>query len=179
MANRRSYPFTISSQHRSNLGALLAPGHTVVATLTVQPRAQKTPEELTQLGSGLVRHQWGLGIGPDDCNKLYVMHRAHGDDFNDAQLAIQMKTNVGQTTSDQCHNHGYGPTEIHYEGSELGVLVVERTDDGLTLKVRAYDMVGATVLSSSFSTAVPSHWNGVCGISIRGDNCLADGVITV
>lgn len=179
MATRDSHPFIISSEHRSNLGASLRPGHTVVATLAQRPRAQRTLEERTELGSHRVRYQWGLGIGLDDCNKLYVMHRAVDEDFATAQLAIQMKTNVGQSTSGECGNGGYSDTVAPYTGPDLGVLVVARSDDGQTLLVRAYDLLGATLLSDSYSTAVPTLWNGHCDISLRGDNCFAAGVITV
>jgi len=179
MPNRQSYAFTISGQHRREIGEELQPGSAVVATLTMRARAQLTPEELTPLGSGIIRHQWGLGIGPNICNKLYVMHRALDGSFDSAQLAIQIKTNVGQSTSDECHENGYTDTEVHYEGPDLRILVVSRSDEGEMLNVRAYDVLGATLLSESFSMAAPDHWEGHCGISLRGDNCLADGVITV
>jgi hypothetical protein len=178
MANRTSYPFTMSSQHRSDLGVALAPGNAVVATLLVPPRAQETPEERTTLGSGAVRHQWGLGIGPDPCNKLYVMHRAVESDFSLAELAIQFKSNPGQSRSEQCHNRGYEPATIVYTGADLGVIVVSRSSDGAMLAVKGYDLYGAVVLTQVFTAPVPGHWNGDCAISLRGDNCLAGGVIT-
>src|SRR5262245_14049064 len=123
MGNRSAYSFTISSQHRSELGVRLEPGCAVVATLTLPPRAQFTPEENTILGSGMIRHQWGLGIGPNACNKLYVMHRALNDSFAASELAVQMKSNLGQSTSAECGNRGYSPASVHYTGPELGVLV--------------------------------------------------------
>lgn len=179
MANRSAHPFTISSQHRSDLGMALVPGRSIVATLTLRPRAQQTPEERTALGSGLVRHQWGLGIGPNPCNKLYVMHRAVQSDFELAELVMQFKSNPGLSTSAQCGHGGYSPATILYSGPDLGVLVVSRSEDGATLAIRGYDLLGAILLSESFTADVPAHWNGNCEISLRGDNCLASGVITV
>lgn len=179
MADRSAHPFTISSQHRSDVHASLAAGHAVVATLALMPRAQLTPEERTTLGSGLVRHQWGLGIGPDPCNKLYVMHRAINGGFENAELAIQLKSNPGQSTSAECRNRGYSPTSVHYTGAELGVLVVARSEDGTVLEVRGYDLRGQTRLSTDYSLLIPTDWNGRCEISLRGDNCFATGVITV
>ncbi len=179
MANRTSYPFTISAQHRSDLSVALAPGRCAVATLLLRPRAQQTPEERTYLGSGGLRHQWGLGIGPDPCNKFYVMHRAVHEDFETAELAIQFKSNPGLSTTEQCGNCGYLPASIRYTGPDLGVVVVSRSDDGATIAVRAYDLLGATLLSDDFCAAIPDHWNGDCSISLRGDNCLASGVITI
>ena len=131
------------------------------------------------MGSGEVRYQWGLGIGPDPCNKLYVMHRALNADFAVAELAVQTKSNPGQTTSDQCQNRGYSSSTVLYTGPDLGVLVVARSDDGNYLSVRAYDLLGAILLSSNYSVEVPADWGGNCGISLRGDNCFANGVITV
>lgn len=179
MATRDSYPFAISSEHRSSLGVDLRPGRAVVATLLQRPRAQFTPEERTVLSSGKVRYQWGLGIGLNECNLLYVMHRAVDEDFATAQLAIQIKTNVGQSTHAECGGGGYSPTIAAYTGPDLGILVVARSDDGKTLFVRGYDISGATLLSDSYSTEVPAHWERHCHISLRGDNCLAAGVITV
>lgn len=179
MANRMSHPFMISSQHRSDLSVELAPGRAVVATLLARPRAQLTPEERTTLGSGAVRHQWGLGIGPDPCNKLYLMHRAAVNDFAMARLVVQFKSNPGQSTSKECCNHGYEPSTIVYEGADLGVIVVSRSADGATLAVKGYDLFGAVELTQPFSAPVPGHWHGNCEISLRGDNCLAGGVITV
>jgi hypothetical protein len=178
MPKRKSIPFTISSEYRCETGEVLSAGQAVVATLAQRPRAQVTPEELMTLGSGAVRFQWGLGIGPDPCNKLYVMHRAMAGDFAQAQLAIQTKTNPGQSSSAECGNRGYSETEVHYTGADLGVLVVARSDDGSVLVVRAYDCFGAKLISSSYSLTVPQQWDN-CGISLRGDNCFVTGVITV
>ena len=179
MANREALPFTVCGQHRRELGEVLAPGRSVVATLTLRPRAQLTPEEKTTLGSGGVVHQWGLGIGPDPCNKLYVMHRAIDGDFANAELFVQMKSNPSMSTSAECGNSGYLPGAVKYSGPDLGILVVARTPDGATLTVRAYDLYGATQLGTDFSIAVPAHWTGNCAISMRSDNCFADGVVTV
>jgi hypothetical protein len=179
MANRSARPFTISAQHRSDLGVSLQPGRSVVATLLLRPRAQQTPEERTVLGSGLVRYQWGLGIGPNPCNKLYVMHRAVETDFELAELVIQFKSNPGLSTSAQCGHNGYSPAAIPYSGPDLGVLVISRSEDGATLAIRGYDLLGAILLNESSTVEVPAHWNGNCDISLRGDNCLASGVITV
>ncbi len=137
-----------------------------------------TPEEITYLGSGELRHQWGLGIGPDPCNKLYVMHRAVQGSFENARLVIGFKTNIGKTTSDECHNCGYGPTTTTYSGAKLGVIVVSRSTDGQTLSVRGYDLLGVNLLTSEYHATVPEHWEGDCSISLRGDNCFASGVMT-
>jgi hypothetical protein len=179
MANRTGHPFIISSQHRTDFGVALAPGQSAVATLALRPRAQMTPEERTTLGSGIVRHQWGLGIGPDPCNKLYIMHRAVHGDFATAELVIQFKTNPDQSTSDECGNRGYGNSTVLYTGPDLGVLVVERSQDGNSLLVRGYDVLGTTLLVPTCSSEVPSHWNRDCRVSLRGDNCFASGVVTL
>ncbi|WP_425614191.1 hypothetical protein NA78x_004052 [Anatilimnocola sp. NA78] len=179
MPNRTSYPFAFSSQYRCELGEALAPGKAVVATLLSPPRAQLTPEEWMPLGSGAVEHQWGFLIGPDPCNKLCVMHRAIDQSFGLAELVIRFKSNPGTTTSKECRNGGYlGPT-THYIGSALGVIVVARSEDGSTLLIRAHDMWGANRLTTDFAAQVPAHWEGNCAIGMRGDHCLAAGVVTV
>jgi hypothetical protein len=119
---------------------------------------------------------WVLGsMSATSC----MLCTAVGEDFAQAQLAIQTKTNAGQSTSAECDGRGYSDSVAPYTGPDLGVLVVARSADGQTLFVRAYDLLGATLLSDSYSTAVPALWNGHCDISLRGDNCFANGAITV
>lgn len=181
MATRHSYAFTISSEHRSQFGGLLEPGWSVVATLTQPPRAQLTPEERTYLQDGSLRYQWGLGIGLNECNLLYAMHRTRQADFALAFLAIQVKTNIGQSTHAECHGNNYTPTAAHSpDVPDLGVIVIKRTSDGQTLCVQAFNINGTGELTyPPFSMPLPDHWNGDCNIFLRGDNCLASGVITI
>ncbi len=182
MPNRTSVPFAFASQHRSEfLPVELRRGKSIVATLAQRPRAQKTPPEHLPVGSDpdVFRYQWGLGIGLDICNLLYVMHRAPEGDFTNAVLETQLKTNIGHTQSSECSG-GYEDSKPPlYEGGDLGVIVVERNADGSTLTIRGYDLTGENPLGEpSLPIPLPEHWGNHCRIMFRGDNCLALGVLT-
>jgi len=61
--------------------------------------------EVSRLGSGEIRHQFGLKLkAQDTCNLVYVMW--HFDD-NDNRVAVSVKYNPGQQTHQQCLDHGY------------------------------------------------------------------------
>jgi hypothetical protein len=61
-------------------------------------------DDVTPLGSGLVRQQIGLKLrAADPCNLVYVMWRTAPD----SRIAIFVKRNPGQSTSAECGNRGY------------------------------------------------------------------------
>ncbi|MBA4017851.1 MAG: hypothetical protein C0483_11805 [Pirellula sp.] len=143
------------------------------------PRAQCTAEEFTHLAGGGTKYQWGLGIGPDPCNLLYLMHEGAQAGFGAAKLRWVFKENIGQSQSSQCGGGGYLNYTDLYTGPDLGVIVVTRTPDGLSLTIRGLDATGMNQLATDGPIPIPAHWAGNCEIHLRGDNCLAAGVITV
>lgn len=60
--------------------------------------------EVSKLGSGEVRSQFGLKLrAQDNCNLVYVMwHFAP-----DQKIAVSVKRNPGESTHEQCLDHGY------------------------------------------------------------------------
>jgi len=62
-------------------------------------------KEVSRLGSGEIRHQFGLKLkAQDTCNLIYVMW--HFDE-NDNRVAVSVKFNPGQEIHQQCLDHGY------------------------------------------------------------------------
>ena len=61
-------------------------------------------KEVSKLGSGEVRSQFGLKLrAQDNCNLVYVMwHFAP-----DKKIAVSVKRNPGESTHEQCLDHGY------------------------------------------------------------------------
>jgi hypothetical protein len=59
--------------------------------------------EIAHLGSGEVRHQFGIKLkAQDTCNLIYVMWN-----FDTQKIAVSVKLNPGQRTHEQCLDHGY------------------------------------------------------------------------
>jgi hypothetical protein len=61
-------------------------------------------KEVSRLGNGLVRSQFGIKLrGQDTCNIVYVMwHFAP-----DQKIAVSVKRNPGQSTHEECLDNGY------------------------------------------------------------------------
>ncbi len=61
-------------------------------------------KEVSRLGSGEIRSQFGIKLrAQDNCNLIYVMwHFAP-----DQKIAVSIKRNPGQSTHEQCLDHGY------------------------------------------------------------------------
>src|SRR6266702_2006158 len=54
--------------------------------------------ELSRLGSGEIRHQFGVKLRAQDiCNLVYVMWY-----FDTQKIAVSVKTNAGQRTHEEC-----------------------------------------------------------------------------
>jgi hypothetical protein len=61
-------------------------------------------EEMSKLGSGTVRQQFGLKLRAQDaCNLVYVMWRISPE----SKLVASVKRNPGKQTSAECGNQGY------------------------------------------------------------------------
>jgi hypothetical protein len=61
-------------------------------------------DKVSRLGSGQVRQQFGLKMhSQDPCNLVYAMWRIAPE----SKLVVSVKSNPGQHTSAECHNHGY------------------------------------------------------------------------
>jgi hypothetical protein len=59
--------------------------------------------EISHLGSGEVRHQFGIKLrSQNQCNLVYVMWN-----FDTQKIAVSVKLNPGQRTHEQCLDHGY------------------------------------------------------------------------
>jgi hypothetical protein len=59
--------------------------------------------EVSHLGSGEVRHQFGIKLkAQDNCNLVYVMWS-----FDTQKIAVSVKLNPGQSTHEECLDHGY------------------------------------------------------------------------
>jgi hypothetical protein len=59
--------------------------------------------EISHLGSGEVRHQFGIKLkAQDTCNLVYVMWN-----FDTQKIAVSVKLNPGQRTHEECLDHGY------------------------------------------------------------------------
>lgn len=60
--------------------------------------------EVSRLGSGEVRSQFGIKLrAQDNCNLVYIMwHFAP-----DQKIAVSVKRNPGESTHEQCLDHGY------------------------------------------------------------------------
>lgn len=59
--------------------------------------------EVSHLGNGEVRHQFGLKLKAQDiCNLVYVMWN-----FDTQKIAVSVKLNPGQQTHEQCLDRGY------------------------------------------------------------------------
>ncbi len=60
--------------------------------------------EVSKLGSGEVRQQFGLKLRAENaCNLVYAMWRIEPE----SKLVVSVKSNPGQTTSSECGNRGY------------------------------------------------------------------------
>lgn len=61
-------------------------------------------KEVSKLGSGEVRNQFGLKLrAQDNCNLVYVMWHFAPDE----KIAVSVKRNPGESTHEQCLDHGY------------------------------------------------------------------------
>jgi hypothetical protein len=59
--------------------------------------------EVSQLGNGDVRHQFGIKLrAQDTCNLIYVMWN-----FDTQKIAVSIKSNPGQRTHEDCLDRGY------------------------------------------------------------------------
>ncbi len=59
--------------------------------------------EVSHLGDGEVRHQFGIKLkAQDNCNLVYVMWN-----FDRQKIAVSVKLNPGQRTHEQCLDRGY------------------------------------------------------------------------
>jgi hypothetical protein len=59
--------------------------------------------EVSHLGNGEVRHQFGIKLKAQDaCNLVYVMWN-----FDTQKIAVSVKLNPGQRTHEECLDHGY------------------------------------------------------------------------
>src|SRR5271167_4016291 len=82
------------------------------ATLKETGRAQKVTvhftylgptSEVSLLGNGEVRHQFGLKLKAQDiCNLVYVMWN-----FDTQKMAVSVKLNPGQRSHEECLDRGY------------------------------------------------------------------------
>jgi hypothetical protein len=118
------------------------------------------------LGSGTTRHQLGLKLrAKDPCNLLYVIWRLDPP----GEIAVQTKSNPGQTTSKECTNHGYATVTGKAVGTLPAVAVgsshVLRAEiTGTTLNVFAD---GAAVWTGT----VPAGALAIDGpVGVRTDN---------
>jgi hypothetical protein len=60
-------------------------------------------KEVSHLGNGEVRHQFGIKLrAQDTCNLVYVMWN-----FDMQKIAVSVKLNPGQRTHAECLDHGY------------------------------------------------------------------------
>lgn len=60
-------------------------------------------KETSHLGSGEVRHQFGIKLKSlNQCNLVYVMWN-----FDTQKIAVSVKLNPGQRTHQECLDHGY------------------------------------------------------------------------
>jgi len=60
--------------------------------------------EVSRLGSGAIRSQFGIKLRElDQCNLVYVMWRFTPDQ----KIVVSIKRNPGQSTHEQCLDHGY------------------------------------------------------------------------
>lgn len=60
--------------------------------------------EVSRLGSGEVRSQFGIKLrAQDNCNLVYVMWHF----VPDHKIAVSVKRNPGQSTHEECLDHGY------------------------------------------------------------------------
>jgi hypothetical protein len=59
--------------------------------------------EVAHLGSGEIRHQFGIKLkAQDTCNLVYVMWN-----FDTQKIAVSVKSNPGQRTHEECLDRGY------------------------------------------------------------------------
>jgi len=59
--------------------------------------------EVAHLGSGEIRHQFGLKLrAQDTCNLVYVMWN-----FDTQKIVVSVKLNPGKRTHEDCFDHGY------------------------------------------------------------------------
>lgn len=60
-------------------------------------------KEVAHLGSGELRHQFGIKLKSlNQCNLVYVMWN-----FDTQKIAVSVKLNPGQSTHEECLDHGY------------------------------------------------------------------------
>jgi hypothetical protein len=63
-------------------------------------------QDVSHLGDGSVRHQFGLKLQAQDiCNLVYVMW--HFDSPKDNRLEVSVKSNPGRKTHEDCLDNGY------------------------------------------------------------------------
>src|SRR5271166_1864942 len=76
------------------------------SNITVQFTYLGPTQEVSRLGDGSVRHQFGLKLRAKDiCNLVYVMW--HFDSPNDNRIEVSVKSNPGKATHEQCRDDGY------------------------------------------------------------------------
>ena len=79
--------------------ARVVSGHLVIVNFAYLAPSR----EVSRLGSGEIRHQFGIKLKAQDiCNLVYVMWN-----FDTQRIAVSVKTNPGQRTHEECLDRGY------------------------------------------------------------------------
>jgi hypothetical protein len=89
----------VSSKEMRATLKIIEPAQTVTVPFTYLGATS----EVSRLGNGEVRHQFGLKLKAQDiCNLVYVMWN-----FDTQKIAVSVKLNPGQSTHEQCLDRGY------------------------------------------------------------------------
>jgi hypothetical protein len=151
---------TLSKEMRATLKKD-TPQHVTVSFAYLGPS-----REVSRLGSGEIRHQFGIKLRAQDiCNLVYVMWN-----FDTQKIAVSVKTNPGQRTHEECLDRGYindiradiktDPPALHVD--EPHILAAEL--DGQHLNVTA----DSRVVWRGTLPALVLQFHGPVGL--RGDN---------
>jgi len=95
-------------------------------------------KEIAHLGSGEVRHQFGIKLkAQDTCNLVYVMWN-----FDTQKIAVSVKLNPGQRTHEECLDHGYNNSKPRLSAAPPSLKVdqphtLSADLEGLDLAVKA------------------------------------------
>jgi len=126
-------------------------------------------EEVSSLGDGSVRHQFGLKLQAQDiCNLVYVMW--HFDSPNDNRIEVSVKNNPGLATHEQCLDNGY---VFNLSPVELAPAPIVKVDEPHTLTAALDDKEllvqadGVTVWRGTLPDVVASFTGPV---GLRSDN---------
>jgi hypothetical protein len=96
----RDQPFEVTTKE---LRATLKVAPTANQNVTLHFAYLGPTREISHLGSGEIRHQFGLKLrAQDTCNLVYVMWN-----FDTQKIAVSVKRNPGQRTHEDCLDHGY------------------------------------------------------------------------